>query len=568
MLKSIPFLQPNPAQIRHQIRNILESYNHDWDLVAELAQNSVDAIYLEQPTKGHMRLTIDAPNKRITFDDNGCGIPPDDLPGLLAPFSSNKGQAPNLIGYKGVGISFVIFSSAHFEIHSHHSTGSSRATIDGAAAWLDADSDDLPDLAFDNSIEPRATHGTTISIRLPDAAENKFFSLSPDQIEMILRTRTAIGATATIWGASVDKDLSLSFIDLNGEIHEREMDCSYFLPTSGLSPKEFISLRDFQEWNTGDRSDSQKREKLRDKLVYLDGQKEQAGRRIRYWSCFVPKRKAWDVLSVRYKLVDESILRMNPIARSHEYSDSEWLFSGGMFTSTKGMPTGIRSDMRAKGSAGYLPNFFIVLEDPLLSFDIGRKSIPGRQLGMLRDIASDVFRDFISGVRKYIGGEPESGEDGWNRTSVFNEIRSMPDLPSQTSKFLKRPSSQEATVAAIFFELLGNGTITDFAPYIAGYKNKYDLYSKFRTSDVVVEFKYALSALFRDFDDETKLFDEIDIVVVWEITEKDYEIVKSRSLDLQEVEPGLTTSQESVFHYKLFLGPTHPIRIVCLRRLL
>ena len=74
------------------------------------------------------------------------------------------------------------------------------------------------------------------------------------------------------------------------------------------------------------------------------------------------------------------------------------------------------------------------------------------------------------------------------------------------------------------------------------------MYSKYGSADVVVEFKYALASLFRDFDDEVKLFDEIDIVVVWEITERDHEVVKTR------VEEGLTTETSSLFHYKLFLG--------------
>ena len=132
MTRQIDFLQPNVSQIRHQIKNILDSYNHDWDLIAELSQNSVDAITLLDPVKGHMKLEINAQKKRIVVEDNGCGISPDELPKLLAPFSSDKGQNQMLIGNKGVGISFVIFSSAIFQIETHHKDGSARASIKGA----------------------------------------------------------------------------------------------------------------------------------------------------------------------------------------------------------------------------------------------------------------------------------------------------------------------------------------------------------------------------------------------------------------------------------------------------
>ena len=220
------------------------------------------------------------------------------------------------------------------------------------------------------------------------------------------------------------------------------------------------------------------------------------------------------------------------------------------------------------GSAGYLPNFFIIVDDPQLTFDIGRKSIPGRQLGMLRDVASDVFRDFINIIKKYVSRELDPDIEGWNRTAIFNEIREMPDLKTERTKFLKRPSGQEATIVAIFFELMGRGCIDDFRPYISGYRNKYDLYSKYNNSDVVVEFKFTLSSLFSDFDNEIKLFDEVDIVVVWEIVEKDYEVVSSRGFDLQAIDEGISQSVNPIFHFQLSLGPTNPIRIICLRDLI
>ncbi|MYD87370.1 MAG: sensor histidine kinase [Acidobacteria bacterium] len=565
MTEHIDFLTPNTAQIRHQIKNIIESYNHDWDVIAELAQNSVDAINIQNPVKGHLKLSIDASARTVVFEDNGCGISPHDLPHLLKPFSSDKVQNTSLIGYKGVGISFVIFSSTRFAIETHHKSGSTRAVIQGASAWVNSHTDELPKLQLEE-MDAIKSCGTKISLTLPE--ENEFFRLSFSQLEMVLRTRTAVGDTRTIWGEEANKDILLSFTDLDGECHQKQTDCSYYLPTTKARRQHYISLPDFQDWNTGKRSDRLRRKKLRDKLVYLDGKKHRSGRSIKYWACFVPTRKTWDELSVQSGLISRDILNLKPADRTQEYADKEYLFSGGMFTSTKGMPTGIRTDIRPRGSAGYLPNFFIVVDDPQLSFDIGRKSIPGRQLGMLRDVASEVFREFINEIKPYIGGEPRGQEDGWDRTATFNEIRDMADLNSRKTHFLKMPAGQEATVAGIFFELLGRGTIKDLVPYISGYKSKYDLYAKYKKSDVVIEFKYALHSLIDDFDDDRKLFDEIDIAVVWEITERDHQTAARRGLDLQEIEGGLTASPDPLFQYELSLGPTSPIRITCLKELL
>lgn len=564
MPESIDFLQPSTSQIRHQIRNILESYNHDWDLIAELSQNSVDAIRLEKPTKGHIKLAINAPQKKIVIEDNGCGIDPELLPRLMAPFSTNKDDNHLLIGQKGVGVSFVIFSSSKFEVESWHSNGSSSAKIEGARAWIESENSELPLLLIGNAPE-RAGTGTRVTISLPKDTEYEFFQLTLEQLEMIIRTKTAIGDTNTIWGDDPNKDVLLEFVDLNGNEHKKEFDCKYFLPTSRLKETQYISLRNFQEWNaSGDRSDAQKRAKLRDKLIFLDGKKQSGGRDIRYWSCFVPKRKVWGTISEISKLIgDEELSQETQVGQGE---NAEYLFAGGMYTSTRGMPTGIRSDVPVKGYAGYLPNFFIIVDDPQLSFDIGRKSIPSRTLGMLRKAAEEVFRDFVNSIKKYIGGEPEVEDDDWDRSKIFNEIRELPDINSTVTKFLKRPSSQEATVVAMFFELLGRGTISGFEPYISGYKNKYDLYARYNNSDKVVEFKFALSSLFRDFDSETKLFNEVDYVVVWEVVENDYKVIRSRGCELEKVSEGLTTG-EPEFHYKLILEPVRPIKVVCLKDL-
>ena len=42
--EKIPFLMPNNFIIRKSIKGIEDSYNNFWDIIAELVQNSVDAI--------------------------------------------------------------------------------------------------------------------------------------------------------------------------------------------------------------------------------------------------------------------------------------------------------------------------------------------------------------------------------------------------------------------------------------------------------------------------------------------------------------------------------------------
>ena len=559
------FLQPDISQIRHQVRGILDSYSHDWDVLAELAQNAVDSIVAANPTRGHVTVRINATERTIEFSDNGTGIEPAELAKLLRPFSTNKMGAANQIGQKGVGLTFILFSSSHFEITTHHSAGSAKATVSGANAWLHSE-DDSELLAEIHEVEP-AAHGVTVRVKLANES-HPAWTLTFEQVRFALRTRTALGNTAFIWGDPFNADVSLSHIDLSGNSREEEFDCRYLLPVEGLKSEDSISVDSYLEWrDEKDRSDQEKRRKLQNKIVFREGKKYQAGRDIRYWACFVPNRAVWRKLSAVWGLIDPTD-DSDVVPQDEQFTG--YNFSGGLYTSTKGMPTGIYLDLKPRGSAGYVPNFFILVEDPSLSFDIGRKAIQSRQQGMLRDVAYEQFREFINSSVKYMSGAIDDPDPTFDREELFEEIRELPDLDSAISAFTKRPNGQEATVAGLFFEQIGKGGFSGFQPWISGYKGRYDLYGKLGKKSCVVEFKFDLAGLFRDFSDEKKMFDEINAVVLWEVTERDRKIIANRGLTLSQIESGILSTASSKFpnaHYKLNIDGVRSIEIVCMKKI-
>lgn len=90
----------------------------------------------------------------------------------------------------------------------------------------------------------------------------------------------------------------------------------------------------------------------------------------------------------------------------------------------------------------------------------------------------------------------------------------------------------------MFFELAGKGILRDYKFMSCGYKGKYDLYTKKGGLNRILEFKYDLAGLFRDFADAIKLFFEIDAVVIWELTEKDRQWAANRGIDIIENHSG------------------------------
>lgn len=131
----------------------------------------------------------------------------------------------------------------------------------------------------------------------------------------------------------------------------------------------------------------------------------------------------------------------------------------------------------------------------------------------------------------------------------------LPDMESNKTHFTKRPTEQEATIAALFFELLGSGEFQDIYPLISGYKGRYDLYAKWENRNTVIEFKYQLFGLFKDFNDEKKMFDEIDAVIIWEITERDRPEANRRGINVEAVR------ESAIGGRKTFPGSSHELII-------
>lgn len=531
------FLMPTIRQIRQTIRGIDESYNNFWDILAELIQNSVDAINrASAPEQGEIYLKIDCIKKEIFIKDNGCGIEPDKLVELLRPFSTDKSEDENQIGEKGVGLKFAYFQSTYFKIHTGNQASSAQAEIRDARLWKCESGEKYLGVSCDYYSEPFS--GTEITLK---GIENEqLFSLSIPQIKYILRTKTAAGNTSVIWKQVAPINIVLNMTDYNGNHTEESIPFKYALPTEMLKPKDQISLEEFEVWlHEGDRTDFEKRTKLRDKIITTNGQFLHGGyREIRYWACFVPSRGIWDQLCLNENLTTSSLL-----------SDENWLneksfvlYRPGIYTAVKGMPTGITVEHPSAGYSGYWSNVFILFEDDRLNFDIGRKSIHGLTANIYKGYAKEIFNRFLQYIVKYVSGTVEPYAAQWNKEAIIDEIKALPDINYDGINFGKNPQNQEASVAAIFYELIGNGKIKDVKPLISGYRNKYDLYAKWNGRTVIIEFKSRLRNIVRDFDDARKMFDEMDYIVCWEVTDEDEVKLHQLSITIEKLEEG------SIFH--------------------
>ena len=493
---------------RKSLKDIKESYNNYWDILSEIVQNGVDAIIRSGKNKGIIELTIDAKKKSITIYDNGQGIEYQKLAELFTPFSTDKEDKEDENGNKGVGIDFVIFSTNYFKIKTSYmnSNITTIGEMKNASIWLENDDDN--DNEFSQTALLEKFQGTEIIIKQLDS--NKLFDLTLNQIIYILRTKTAIGNTQILFDESKPNiDVELVYINKVGKQTKKSIPFKYMLLTEfskrSLNYKEVINH--FKEEES---SDADKREYLHNKIVYASGEyTKKDGVQINYWACITPERKEYDKISKSKNLIVDN-----------DNIDTSVSFNPGVTFSINGMPTAIEFPQPQRlGNSGYFPNFFMIINDDSLVLDIGRKSIPESFKQDYNTVVRNVFNTFASNISPFFKEEPDNQ---WSLDKAIEEVDKIPKLNNNIVKFKKSPFEQEASVAAIFFELIGlRKCFIDFVPYYSAYKNKYDLYGYYKRKFTIIEFKYHLRNIVKDFKSYKKMADELDYIVCWNVTEED-----------------------------------------------
>jgi len=542
--ESIDFLnQLSNNRLRKEIDNICGSYSNSWDVLAELCQNSVDAIRLfvkrhGSESKSHtVEITLDCRNRSIIVRDSGIGFNPPSIASLMAPHGTDKSQNDqSIIGEKGVGLTYVIFMSNEFELTSASMEGQFEGTITRAGAWKRGDTDSLPLLSPSSNTGVGVSAGETFTqIRVvglddPYGEEEDLFNQPMPVLEYILRTKTAVGSTRTLFDL-VEEDVTVTFTltGHDGKSQSANIKYQYLAPHELLAPNsQVIDFEDFVK-KAALMDDRAKTSQLRGKCLRKVSTITRAGRTIRYYSFFVPSRTTWAEMSSRNQLT-----RVNP-----ETKESENIIQGGIEVGTRGMPTCVQLTPPSTGASGYWPNLFLLIEDDSLPFDLGRKFIPSRTQGLLKEIAKDIFNDFIP-FTKFLTTDPAvtnslSTLQNYEKSQEFQKINLLPDLKVRGLHYVKHPDSQEAAVVAIFNQLTAQNYLKGYYGLKTGHKMTYDLWANFElTRDsvganhhsiitdgeqlpVVIEFKYKAEDLLEDFEKDIKHFSDIDLIVAWDL---------------------------------------------------
>lgn len=517
---------------RATIINLHDSYSFSYDLLTELVQNAVDAIRAHVRDYGDTRehaitVEIDQTLRSIRVTDTGVGIPNNDLHRMIGPHVGTKRGDGNSAGEKGVGMTFTAFSCNVYEVKTTSIGGTIHASMRRGSAWRTQLADEAPMLRIlseESRTFSAGETGTTITLAEVEVRSDLMtdpFDLNLPSLGWILRTQTAIGSTRAFFGLNdVKIQVAVGIIRSDGTEERAEIPFCYQSPMELIAESDRVDMEQFRA-DAAALNDKQKRARLQGKVLTFNGSVERAGRNIRYHVVRVPRRDVWADIADKNRLA--------VISTTDEHEDG-LLIRGGIYVATRGMPTAVELSPPKTGFSGDWPTILILVED-IITFDLGRKSVPPQTQGMLKDICHNIFNRELMPFRAYV--QEPAGPDPQVVTATvafreklleFEDIARLSDLSLPIIRYRKHPDKQEAAVVAIFHELVGQGTLNRYRMARTGYRQRYDSWGYYVDPikgeyPVVVEFKYAADSIIADVRDNRKFFAEIDLLVCWDLDE-------------------------------------------------
>jgi molecular chaperone HtpG len=248
---------------RQLIRNIVDSYHHDWDVLAELCQNAVDAIREKDSPTGTIQVRFDRKKRAITVTDTGVGMTREKAARALAPNVTFKRGQPKLIGEKGLGLTFCAFRANRIELET--STGDGfvhTAVFEGGRDWVEERRVLRPMVVVSSRQE--TSHSFT-KVTAEDVSGD--FELEEARLRQLLLTKTALGGTFPLWAELENRnaqiEISLVTVDKDGSEKAEKLAHRYWHPADHLLHKKSLrevqelaqnnKMRDFKGWGLTDK---------------------------------------------------------------------------------------------------------------------------------------------------------------------------------------------------------------------------------------------------------------------------------------------------------------------------
>ena len=609
------------AALKGNVLNILKSYTGFFDILCEPIQNSLDACEKRHRSDpGYVpkiRIVIDIENQTVEVMDNGTGMTQEQFAHCFTPNVSYK-KGEKLRGQKGVGATFLAYGFNFVQLKTRYKEVRVAAKLRQGRQWAEDASSFVPRpklealKEFDCPWLDLEESGTSILIKLTNGNNEKPKDIgwcgatNADQWLILLRILTPLG------GIYIEKShfkptIEIKVIDRSGtETHANCTDPEYFYvhEIDGIRNIDLSTVR--KALNSIDGDPAHKASRIADKYRNVECLWD-------FWdSAALMEEKGFEKLSDEHRSLIEkhsvsvyggfvSTLDIFDVFNKRLGVNSRFKYlKGGLQMATDAMPQGELLVIPLKRYIGYQRNAHIVVHFKDGSPDLGRKVFQPELRALAEEIAEKITNVFIT-YRNLL--KPDSGAipslmpdkelHVWKRQQEDWRDKHPLELRGHwpTTTYISAPQEEQDAIA-LFHQLVGAGVVRGMDFYGSKVNERYDALIEINYPDSsfefdmnanplgvnrdidfpynsepkVLEYKFDLDALFRDFDSSIKFSRHVDFVVCWKASQqvKNGFSMHSYLIDDQGVRRVLFGAT----HRLELAGSSHHIEVVVLEELL
>ncbi|MEI6641037.1 MAG: hypothetical protein WCL10_03310 [Novosphingobium sp.] len=565
-------------QNRRIVSNILKSYTGYFDLFSELIQNALDAMEAKSRTEANgyrpeIWIHIDIQGSKIRVVDNGVGMDAHQLRYFAKPNVSFK-KPREYRGQKGVGANFLAYGFSLIRIHTRKDRQEYAVNLRQGRQWAQDQHDTVPRPKFSTELFgipelSQGQDGTAVEVVVGGVSGERpkrfdwIGARTAQQWADVLRIKTPIGGIY-LRTSSLSPIVNVKVTDSSGNVTFTTLSKPEYYYPHEMADIKVGAVTDIEKALHGLQGSTDERYARLDSQykrldclweIYdtkqivdedwwfsktLDDDQRALVRKhnVVIYSAFLRSAKMWGELN-------EEILGLNKGQR---------VIRGGLQLASDFMAQGDLTIIPLTSTIGYQANTHIIVHFMDGSPDMGRKAFQPELEELAKRLAVqcvNIFKRYLQNLKPDSGAvaiTPDKELHEWKRAQEqYRDRKSLSFKAANGNITLLSEPQQEQDVIALFHQLIGLNLIRGIKFFSTSQSERYDSlylldydpdedirYSKtnnplgigpdstlpYPSEPRVLEYKYDLDALTRDFANDVKYPKHINFVVFWKATKQ------------------------------------------------
>lgn len=580
------------AAKKREIKNILKSYVSNYDPFSELLQNAMDAIdrriQEDDDFVPKISIKIDLKENSVEVVDNGCGFEESEFRSFLAPSISFKSGGKTR-GNKGVGVTYIAYGFNELTIRTKNEHFDYEGSIRRGREWIEDNDGTVSRPKIEatkksSELFDSLDQGTSFKIRfsgkyIRPSNLSWYQANSPEQWLYLLLIKTPLGAIDLPELTPSDVLFHISVVDKNGNDQSlNDISTAYKYPHLEIKASQKLSkIKDVQQRALDKGKDlSQAIQKYRnsngiyeiygaeditDLLSLSVSEKEYLELyNISAYGYFAYSTEVWDQINDKKAKLRKGLR----------------ILRGGLQLANNGMPQGEMITIPLTKSIGHQNQTHVIVHFEDAEPDLGRKGFQPELKDLAEKISVAIVRQ-LSSRRDILKSDSGAQADIEKELKVHEWIKAQEKyeqdhplvltnsnffLPTKKISVGSVPQSEQ-DVIVLFNQLIAGGVIRGIKLLATSQSSQYDsifrfvaeeplknlhfdeknnplgvleeqLQKQYTSQPKVLEYKYSLDGLIREFESGVKHENDIDLAVFWEIGaefEKEYNVISLLDFD-------------------------------------